>query len=491
LAIDLTDSDGGKIMPYEASVPLGPFLLKPLVAVLLTLVLWWSWPSLQDHIGFEPIGSMQHFREDFPLLLLVACSTFLAIRIGHAYAQLRIGHRPPQLVRQMITLVVGIVGLGIMAGSFWDVPIGSLMTTSGLLVAAVGIALKNMISDLVNGISLPVKVGDWIDVASMRGQVVEISWRATKLVGTDGVTMTIPNTHFITHPICNFSPDKGFYMENLRITLPAAVTAYQAERILMGAAHQVEQVARLPRMPEARILNFNHTGVEWELRFPVPDMGQARAIKHQVQRSLMRDLYYSGIEFPVPQIELHRSPPPVIEPPQREELTFLSHIDLFGTLTVTELDLICSRMRARVVPAGKPVVTQGDNGDSLFIVQEGLLIASIAAKTGSIEVGRIRPGQFFGEMSLLTGAARSASVTPLVDSKLFEIDRDILAPILQDRPEIAAVMSSVLAERQLANAPKSDAPGQLVTAQESLSQQILGHITAFFRLQPKSRQAMV
>jgi CRP-like cAMP-binding protein len=126
-------------------------------------------------------------------------------------------------------------------------------------------------------------------------------------------------------------------------------------------------------------------------------------------------------------------------------------------------------------------------GDSLYIVHEGLLKVTIETDNGVTEVGRIRPGQFFGEMSLMTGAPRSATVTPMVDSKAYEISREVLAPVLRDRPEVAALMSEVLAERQIANAPKLENGGPQIDQRETLSQQILNGIISFFRLPTKVR----
>jgi len=487
IELDGAGQHASPIVSQEAPLPVLPFLLWPAVAVLFSAVIAWNWPLWQKHLGVDHLSSYQKLADAMPLLLLLAGITLLVIRLTLTYAQVRSGHRPPKLVRQIVSLLAVTIGAGIAVATLWDVPVGSLLTTSGLLVAVVGIALKNMISDLFNGISMPVKIGDWVDVAGFRGRVTEISWRATKLIGNDGVVLVIPNTHFITHPIRNFSSDHGYYIDQISITLPVSVTAYQAERILVGAAQQVDVIANLLKLPEARILSFNSKGVEWELRFPIPDAGMSGRLRHQVQRIMMRDLYYSGIDLPVAQVEIHQ-PPRQVERPQREEIIFLNLIDLFGTLTQEELTVVSDLMRPRLLRAGAAVVKQGEAGDSLFIVQEGLLAASVNTERGETELGKIRPGQFFGEMSLLTGAARSATVTPLVDSKAFEIDRDILAPILLERPEIAALMSRVLAERQLANAPKLDSPAQMVAAQEGLAQQILGRITTFFRLPPRAQR---
>jgi CRP-like cAMP-binding protein len=68
-----------------------------------------------------------------------------------------------------------------------------------------------------------------------------------------------------------------------------------------------------------------------------------------------------------------------------------------------------------------------------------------------VRVGSINPGQFFGEMSLLVGEARTATVTALVESVVFEIPREIFYELIDNRPEIANMISRAVAERQLAN----------------------------------------
>lgn len=468
---------------YEAAVPMLPLLLPAALAFLSAALLAWRWDHWRGRLG---LGDGSHFIDALPTVLLIFCTAVLVIRMAHVYAQRRLGHRPPRLVRQIIAMTTWTVAIGTAVAILWDVPVASLMTTSGLLVAVIGLALKNMLSDLFNGISLPVKVGDWIEVAGARGRVIEISWRATKLVTTDHVLLVVPNTQFITNTVRNFTSDRGFYRDHIKVTLPMSVTAYQATRILLGAANQVDLIASLPDAPEARIAGFNQQGVEWDLTYSIPDAGIASKLRHRVQRSLLRDFFLSGIELPVAHVEIHQ---PVAERTTSEatEVMFLRLIDLFCTLTESELRRISDQMRPCLLEGGVPVVRQGERGDSLYIVHEGLLKVTIENDNGTTEVGRIRPGQFFGEMSLMTGAPRSATVTPMVDSKAYEISREVLAPILRDRPDVAALMSEVLAERQIANAPKLENGNAQMEQRETVAQQILHGIVSFFRLPAKGR----
>ena len=476
---DASRSSGAAL--YEANIPAVPLLLPAALAFLCAAGLLSQWDLWRVQLGLD---GAPRFVGELPPILMILCGAILVVRLAHYYAQRRLGHRPPRLVRQIIALAVWTLAGGAIVATVWDVPVGSLMTTSGLLVAVIGIAVKNMLSDLLNGVSLPVKVGDWVEVGGTRGRIVEISWRATKLVTTDYVTVVVPNTAFITSTVRNFTSERGYFRDHIKITLPMSVTAYQATRILLGAANQIDMIAALPEAPEARIAGFNESGVEWDLTYSIPDAGMALTLRHRIQRSLLRDFFLSGIELPVAQVEIHR-PVAARETSGAPEAMFLRLIDLFCTLNEGELAKVCAGMRPRLLAAGRPVVRQGATGDSLYIVQEGILKVTIENGHGATEVGRVRPGQFFGEMSLMTGAPRSATVTPMVDSKAFEISRDVLAPILRDRPEVAALMSEVLAERQIANAPLLENGRQQAANRETMAQQILNGIVSFFRL-PKA-----
>ena len=98
------------------------------------------------------------------------------------------------------------------------------------------------------------------------------------------------------------------------------------------------------------------------------------------------------------------------------------------------------------------VVREGDAGASLFIVISGLLdVSKQVPGEPDRRLGRIMPGDLFGEMSLLTGAPRSATVTTLSHATLVEIDKPQLEPILATHPESIAALGQFIAERVAAN----------------------------------------
>ena len=98
-------------------------------------------------------------------------------------------------------------------------------------------------------------------------------------------------------------------------------------------------------------------------------------------------------------------------------------------------------------------------------------------------VARLKPGAFFGEMSLLTGAPRSASVTALAESMVIEITKEAIEPILLRREELMEAMSEALAERQLHNDKALNEKASVKekqAAHQSLARQLLGRMRSFF-----------
>ncbi len=469
----------------EPGFRVGRWALPAAVAVLALVfaVLWHevalAEPWIAARIWLVRLGN------GLPVVLAGVAAALLAQALVPTVLVRHLRLPPTRMVRQLVVVLCWALAIGAVGAIFFDVPAGSLVTTSGLLVATIGLALKNVISDAFTGLSLPIKIGDWIEVDGQLGRVVEISWRATRMLTTDHITLIIPNTHLTAKPFKNFSQPEPYYRDRFKVVLDHAVTTHQAERILLAAARQVDAIHQIPHSPEARITAFTERGIEWELRYYVPDHDMASRVRYQVQRNLLRNLHYSGIALPYPVLvrkdaqRQERVQQPV------DEVGFLRGVELFDSLSDDELRALVAAVSLQLKVAGQPLVRQGEAGDSLFVLREGLLGVSIARPggDGEIEVAQLAPGSFVGEMSLLTGAPRSATVTPVTDSMCYEITREVMAPLMESRPELAQQLSRVLAERQLRNSAKLESAGKVTEVQKrSLTEQILGRINAFFRL---------
>jgi CRP-like cAMP-binding protein len=141
-------------------------------------------------------------------------------------------------------------------------------------------------------------------------------------------------------------------------------------------------------------------------------------------------------------------------------------------------------MRYALHKTGTQLVRQGEAGESMFIVTEGLLNVMYTSPDTleMTNVGSIQSGGFFGEMSLMTGEPRSATVVAATDTVVYEIAKDEVGEILASRPELAETISKVIAKRRVATEARLAANSESAAEEQaSLAQQILGKIRFFFR----------
>jgi CRP-like cAMP-binding protein len=149
---------------------------------------------------------------------------------------------------------------------------------------------------------------------------------------------------------------------------------------------------------------------------------------------------------------------------------------------------LAAQLEMRQVQAGQHIVEQGAEGSSLYVIAEGLLEVRVRFNEDGEDrsVAKVGPGECFGEMSLLTGAPRSASIVALTDAVIYKIEKIHLEPLLKARPRIAETLVDMLSQRQeateaIAQASRDATAGRAAT-QGGYAEQLLGRIRTFFQL---------
>jgi small-conductance mechanosensitive channel len=363
-----------------------------------------------------------------------------------------------------------------------------VMTASTVALGLVGFALQKPILDAFSGIVLalqqPFKIGDWLKMGDKPreiGRITEMNWRAVHLVTADEIVFIVPNSELLSHQVKVYSRPEQFFRDEIQVTLPYGVTTQQGERILLGAANQVEEIAAIPRKSIVSIVDYTDRGVLWQLLYWCPSAGRVPVFRFQIHRNILRNLHYAGIEVPVPILDLRHRPSKVEDDDEISGIdSLIQRIPIFAGMTAEELRTLSSMSKKRLIIVGVPLLRQGDSGDSLFILRDGLLEVRVS-KDGQPEtaVACIHPGNFFGERSLLLGEPRSASIVPVVDSMVSEISREAMAQLMRDRPELAVYLGEMLSERQTKNATKLSNNNHIVEQPRSLLDQMVNRIRAF------------
>lgn len=390
---------------------------------------------------------------------------------------------PPRLVRDLARVVLfGGAALAILALVFHQ-PVGGVLVTSGVLVAVFGIALRGILADVFSGIALnmehPYRIGDWVQLDDGTvGMVVEMNWRATRLMTRDHTAVVVPNGLIAASRLVNYSFPDRHYRATLRLALPPQVPVERGARLLMAAVLGVEQVLAVPR-PEVQMDGFDERGSLFALRYWVADFGDDAVCRDAVARAVAEALARAELAPAAPRREvgLRRVAQAGVTDGMAAQLR---RIGLFRRFSDAELAALAADVEERPFHDGELLFAQGDAGGSLLLLAEGVLEVRVQGNGGETPLERMRPGDVLGEISLLTGQPRTASAVALTDGLAYEIRKQHLEPILRARPQLAEDLAALMARRQAFNRERLAARAAGEDAAEAGD--LLARLKAFFRL---------
>lgn len=385
-----------------------------------------------------------------PLLLLVVRANVVAFR--WLFFRRR-GQAPPALMESVISVVFYVVGLGAIARQWFGVELTPVLATSAVVGAVVGLALQDTLGNLFAGIALhteaPFHVGDWVRVENRDGRIEQISWRAMRLRTWDGDVLTLPNSEVARHPVLNYSVPET---PHTRILVVGAGYDTPPNRVLEALRAALGQVQGIPAEPPPgiRIIGFHEYAIHYEVRYAFASYEDYRRVEGEVYRMVWYHFRRAGIEIPYPirDVYLHDLAERKGDDSQDRRVRALRSVDLFRPLSEDELRTVAGRLRPLRFAAGEKVFEEGSPGDSLFLIDHGE--AAVVRQVGGRprEIARLNEGECFGEMALLTGQRRTATIVAATDLDLLMIDKSAFHEVMTANPAVAVDISALLAERR-------------------------------------------
>jgi len=227
--------------------------------------------------------------------------------------------------------------------------------------------------------------------------------------------------------------------------------------------------------PRVDIASYNDWAIEYKVLFHFADWGDESEIASRVFGTVWSHLSWAGISQPAPRTVMTTAPPDADDGVALP--TLLKRIPVFATLADDDRAQLSDCLRVRSVDAGTRLIEQGDGGQSLFIVREGIFDVHVRDEFGVERiVNRLYPGDYLGEASLLTGVARNAAVEAVTAATVYEIDKADFEPFLIARPEMVEMLAHTLASRN----SHRDSNAIAVPAATALTA-IANQIRTFFR----------
>jgi small-conductance mechanosensitive channel/CRP-like cAMP-binding protein len=443
------------------------------IAAALALLLFFLLPRGQRRLVRLPlvllglnlicVGLVGSIREDvlrgaalFFLLSSVVRSLFL---LFFRSIPARYLIRPlPQIFLDVAQAVVYTLVLLIALASA-GVEITSIVTGSALVTAAIGISMRDTLGNLFAGVAIQVQepfgVGDWIafdEHAHHIGKILEINWRATRVLTLDAVEVTVPNSELAQRPIRNFTRPERFSRRSIYVVAPYDVPPQRVQKIIVEAVADAWGVLASPA-PSVVTNAFTERGVEYWVRIFTTDFDFRDRVDGGVRDRIWYALNRHGITIPGPirQVQLRDVglDSQTREASARAERRrgALRRIDFLQHLPDEAIERLAASSQKRFYAAGETIVRQGDPGSEFFIIKTGEVVVTVGSKEHPEELARMGRMRFFGEVSCMTGEPRSATVTASEDCEVYVIDRAAFQPILEDAPELAEQISEVLSAR--------------------------------------------
>lgn len=372
-----------------------------------------------------------------------------------------------RLVAPRIASDLAVTGLSVAWLLVWlrlaGVDPSQLFTTSALITAVVAFAMQDTLGNVLGGVALQLdnslRVGDWVTVDATSGRVVDVRWRYTAIETRSRELVVVPNSWLMKNRFTVIRASAGGPLAWRRAVSfnidheaqPATVTAALEQAVLDA---QIAHVLTQP--PPSAILSELGSGYcRYTLRYwlgnPQFDDPTDSAVRIHALAALER----AGVRQGLPQeerltIKENESWRAAAERREFERrVNAIRGTELFARLAVSEQQQLASHLVHAPFAAGDIMTRQGAVAHWLYLIIHGEAKVVVEGPQGPVLLTTLGGGDVFGEMGLLTGEPRRATVMAVTPVECYRLDKAGFAQVLQQRPEVAQEVAAIAAARNV------------------------------------------
>lgn len=413
----------------------------------------WALPSVKLLQAAELAGRAAELLMGILLIRLTGHTLFRALLP-------RSGVTLPRIVEDIL-LVLAYIVWGMVRLRNAGLDLGSLVTTSAVITGIVAFSMQETLGNILGGIALQldnsVRIGDWIKLDDVRGKVIEVHWRHTAVLTNNGDVVVIPNGMLMKSKVDVFSSaQRPHFRRWVYFPVNNTVSPQQVISCVEKALREAEMdyVGRQP-LPQCVVMDFREGTVIYAARYwltdPQHDDGTDSAIRLHIFTALQRQ----GLQLARPGFNAHITPEDDAHAAQlrdallQERLTALQSVPVFASLNEEERLQLAAALRDTPFSQGDVMTRQGAVAHWLYVLVQGEADVWYEAEGSERRhLSTLHAGSVFGEMGLMTGEPRRATVTARTDTLCYRLDKAGFQNILQARPEIAGECARILSERE-------------------------------------------
>ena len=398
----------------------------------------------------------------------------------------------PRLLRDTVALVIFLIALLLVLSVGYQAQsqLKGLLAGSGVAAIILGFAAQNLLSGILAGMSLqigpPYRLGDWLKVGDQFGEVVEINWGSTKLRTNDGVNLELPNNEIIKQTIINLHYPTPLHAMRITVGADYQIPPNRVKDALMRAASQASGVLPEPP-PKVFLKDFADSAINYEIKFWMTN----HAFYNDICDAIRTNVWYEfkrrkiNIPFPIRTLQIERKNSASAQDAKAEARLILRKEPLFACLTEEQLVALMRSAEINHFGRGEAVIEEGTDGESMFILLRGTAQVSVEKNGSHVRVGVLRQGDCFGEMSLLTGEKRTATVRAEKDCEVVEISKPIMGELLRSAPACLDQLSSLLAHRKIETegiVKDAQVPSEQAEKEREYTASFVSRLKSFFEL---------
>lgn len=389
------------------------------------------------------------------LALIIAAVRYIDFLIFRAALRNSNQNELSSLLRNVFSIIIYIVAFFVVFNSQYPkVDLAALFTTSTILGIVIGLALQDTLGNLFAGLAMqadqPFQVGDVISISNRGQGVIEnVSWRGVKIRTFQNKLLVISNSVLGKETI-EVAPKDNLNANIVFFNTLYANSPTKTIQLVREAVRQIDNVSQKMR-PVVRIRNLGDSGIEFEVKYWLEDFTKFNDTDALIRQRIWYVFQREHIEFAYPTRTIHVETKPqeaAFDEADNSIFERLSCIPVFSPLSDEETRKLAKGTNIRVYAPGEAIVHKGNEGNSMFAIIRGAVKVQIPENGISKTINRLTQNDFFGEMSLLTGQPRSATVIAEEETEVLQIKKKALKPIFESNPTLVQSVCKIIEERR-------------------------------------------
>ncbi|MEB8056219.1 mechanosensitive ion channel family protein [Pseudomonas fulva] len=346
------------------------------------------------------------------------------------------GSHGGRLLQDVLGALIFIAAVVAAAGYVLQLPVKGLLATSGVMAIVIGLALQSTLADVFSGIVLnttrPYQIGDAISIDGTEGKVLDIDWRATRLLTSSGSLAVIPNSVAAKARLLNHSRPADVHGVSISVVVPASVRPGKVFDALEKALRGTRAILSAPASKVA-VKTSTLDSVEYEASGFIADMSGKNATRNQLFDLAHRHLEANGVLWNQD----------LTMPPRSRQREVLDEVRVFRALSDEERDTLSQHMTAVEYLADTTILEVGKQSEHVLIIGRGVVSAAVLEDGKRLEAGRMGPGEVLGIDGLVDEDDSLVEFRTLTSCLLYRIDKQRVKAYLQQHGDVQTALSKL------------------------------------------------